>query len=353
MPFSVPPCLLAWGALCTPVQGDAAEGTAGRPLSQELSGPGDPTLVEGSLRLDIGPEGVPVWAAPEEELVFEVVIDLGLLGGAGVGSVTLGSTVERYVPGLAVPLEPDEPVLWAGTLGSAAEGRYLGYDLDHTLSTRFNPQAWPALIHRDVQAGSENRRREVMLGTRDGVTLSTYRFDGHCAGCERREHFVEPTLPWRDDFHCKKCKRAGHRLWREVRKREVPPGSMDMLTAVWVARAFVREGGRSCGFTMVDKYRLWDVTLLRGDTRAIETPAGTFESTEVLLRSEVPEGEEEREFAGLFGIRGELHIWVHAATGVPVVIRGRVPVGGLFDLGVRVQLEAARGTPAAFAPVDD
>jgi hypothetical protein len=314
---------------------------------QVLSGPGDPALVEGSLRLDFGPAGFPVWVAPAEKLIFEVVIDLGLLG-AGVGRVTLGSTVQRYVPGLAIPIEPDVPVLWAGTLMSAAEGRYLGYDLDHTLTTRFNPQAWPEVIHRDVQAGTENRRREVMIGMREGVALSSYRCDGHCRGCERREHFVEPTIPWRDDFHCKKCKRAGHRVWGELRVREVPSGSMDMLAAVWVARAFVREDGQSTGFTMVDKDRLWDVTLLRGDTRPIETPAGLFECTEVLLKSEVPRGEEEREFAGLFGIRGELQIWVHTRTGVPVLIRGRVPVGSLFDLGVRVQLERAQGTPAAF-----
>lgn len=320
--------------------------------AQALAGSGDPELVEGSLQLDLGFTGFPLWVAPAEILTFEVVIDLGLLGGAGVGSVTLSSGVQRYVSGLEVHTEAVSPVRWVGLLRSAAEGRYLGYDLDHELTTRFNPQTWPMLIHRDVQAGTENRRRELMIGTRGGESFSTYRYDGHCWTCERREHFVEPTLPWRSDFHCKKCKRAGHRVWRELRERAVPPGSVDMLAAVWIARAFVREGGPTTGFTMVDKDRLWNVTLARGETEVVRTPAGHFECTEVLLRSEVPEGEESREFAGLFGIRGELHIWVHCITGVPVLIRGRVPVGNLFDLGVRVQLERALGTPAAFEPVE-
>jgi len=315
------------------------------------AGAGDPTLLAGSLRIDRGADRLPIWIPPGEELVFQVVLDLGKLGSLDVGSVTLASGVERYVPGLAGQREDTAQELKVGWLRGSASGGYLGYELDHEITTRINPQAWPRTILRDTQRGSENRRRELLLGWRDGAAVSSYRRDVHCQGCRRREHFVESSLPWSDEHHCDKCRRAEHRVWREGSERAVPEAAIDMLGAVYLARTFMRSGESDARLDMVETDRLWDVTLRRGKRRSIKTRAGVFSSSEILLHSSVPAGEEhtEREFAGLFGIRGELHLWMQDPTGVPVLIEGELPVGDLFDLKVSVVLKEHSGTPQAFA----
>jgi hypothetical protein len=239
-----------------------------------------------------------------------------------------------------------------GLMRSYAKGGHLGYDLEHELVTRVLPQAWPHILHQDTQTGTENRRREIKIGETGGQLHSSYRWDGHCSGCDRREHFVSSALPWGSPHHCHKCKRAEHRVWREPEERPLPEGTVDMLSAVYLARGYLREGRHTATFPVLDKERLWSITLSHGEKREIETVLGTFACTEVKLKTSRPPSEpDDGEFSGLFGIKGDLHIWMDTASGVPVLIQGDLPVGDIMTLGIDVRLEAAAGTPPAFRPV--
>ena len=42
--------------------------------------------------------------------------------------------------------------------------------------------------------------------------------------------------------------------------REIPPGTLDMLSAVYLARTMVREGVENVSFPLVDKQKLWNVS---------------------------------------------------------------------------------------------
>lgn len=311
---------------------------------------GDPNLVEGSFRVDRG-EQPGLWIPPGEVLEFRVDVDLGVLGTASVGNVTMSSGVEPFVAGLPRPGEtlPTDGrfVAWARI---TARGGHLGYDLDHTINSRYLPQEWPSIIHTEVQKGSENRKREIKIGRQEGAWTSAYRGNSHCNDCTRLEHYVKASLPWNKDYHCTGCRRAEHRIWNPAREREVPAHSSDILGAVYLARNLVRQGETTIELPMVQKDHIWLVKLSRGVLEDIEVPAGTFRCREVRLEVSQPPGEAESgsKFSGLFGIKGALKIWLHESTGVPVLIEGDVPVGDIVDLHARIRLSSFRGTPRSF-----
>lgn len=308
-------------------------------------------LPEESLLIDRGEGHLPLRIPGAEELEFRVLVDLGI-GDVNVGTVTLSSGIEPYRSGLPMPGAKGGDEQKSGWLRSNARGGHLGYELDHELKSTFQPVPFPRIFHRDTQTGTENRRRELKIGERGGASIATFQDDGHCQGCDRLEHVVSSSLPWGKDHHCKKCKRAEHRVWTEIEQREVPTETLDMLGAIYLSRSLLVEGLEETSFPMLDKLELWTVTLRPGGTKAIETKAGRFECIEMLLETALPEGEPgDRDFSGIFGIRGEIHIWAEANTGVPVRIEGEVPVGDLFSLDVMVDLKRHEGTPQAFRTV--
>lgn len=308
----------------------------------EASAPKAPVII------DRGEGQVPLSVPDGEVLVFDAFVNLGI--EAKGGTVTLSSGSEPFLSGLPEPGQAaDRGGLRTAWIESRAEGSHLGYKLDHTVHTRILPTDWPRYYHKDLQRGSENRMRELKIGIRDGKRMAWARYNSHCSDCERREHFVESHLPWGDDSHCDGCKRAEHRLWRDPAEREVPEGTVDLLAAIYMARTLVLDDHESVTFPMLTRLNLWTVTLTKGAEKKKETEAGEFYCREILLESETPEGEDaEKEFKGLFGMHGTIHIWLESETGIPVVIEGSIPVGPL-NLGVSVRLREFSGTPLGFA----
>lgn len=310
-------------------------------------------------RIDRGEGHVPVLVPRDEELVFDVIIDLGILGEVDVGDVTLASGVERTPRGLPSARDGERKVehfdrAWVRAI---AKGGYAGYELTQTLSASHMPHAWPRIFYKDMQRGSENRERELRLGDFEGVLSAEYRSDRHCPGCKDHAHYVESVWAWGDASHCKKCKLAEHRTWRDTVRRPVPEGALDMLSAVYVARAMLDTGVSETTFPIVDKQKVWRVKVARGATRWQEVPAGRIECAQMMLTAGLEAGEPDPEgdpgkFQGLFGIQGTIRIWFDAKTGVPVLIQGElpIPVPLVGDLDISVRLKRFKGTPAGFAP---
>jgi hypothetical protein len=365
--FELSALLLILLGLAAPRSGPPGSGPEDPPRpaapagSQEKPVPLDEAQIARSfLVVDRGAGLDPIEIPRDEQLDFTVEIDLGILGEPSVGRVTLSSGVEPYRPGLP-PGGPGQPGDKAhfedprdvGWIRSLARGSYLGYELHHELEARHLPQAWPSVFYRDTQTGSENRRRELKLGVLDGKSSALFRSDGHCKGCSNPEHFVESAWLWGKPHHCEKCKRAEHRVWDEAESRAVPPGSVDLLTAVYLARSLVRAGRSETTFPVVDKLKLWNLTIRRGPFKVIEVPAGRFRCAQVLLETAVPPGEpvDKKGFQGLFGIEGSIKIWMEATTGVPVLIAGELPVPVIRTLDLNIKLSSYRGTVASFAPM--
>ncbi len=293
-----------------------------------------------------------VWVPKAETLEFDVLVDLPVFGKVTAGQVVLSARVEPYVPGLLASSKPDAPREWMGSVESVATGSHLGYTLHEVLKARLLPQAFPRMYYTDVQTGSENRRKELKLGTKEGKYVDNYRNDGHCKGCNNREHFIDSNWLWGKPSHCDGCKRGEHRVWRPDKTRDVPEGTLDMLSAVYLARTMVREGHMQETLSMVDELKLWNVQLTQGEKKRLEVPAGKFDCVEVRLKSSVPPGEPPPKdgFEGLFGLKGTIQVWLDARYGVPVQIQGEFPIKLLSsNLDVYVQLKGFRGSAKGFA----
>ncbi len=275
--------------------------------------------------IDRGSDELPLMVPRDEELVYQVEVAWGVLQAA-IGTVTMTSGVEPYRPSLLLDgnggsVEPGAETAW---VKAHAYGKHLLYTMDATLEARHQPQEWPRLVYRSTQEGSEQRRRELLFGLKDRKSVSSYRSDTS-RGAPR-----------------------GTRIWKEPEFRDVPPDALDMTSAVYLVRVFIVRGLAETKFTVLEKRRLWEITLSRGETRVQETTAGRFASVEVILQANPHPGEPEdaktERFEGLFGLRGSIHLWVELHTGIPVRIQGEVPAGPLM-LDVDIQLASHRGTP--------
>jgi hypothetical protein len=198
--------------------------------------------------------------------------------------------------------------------------------------------------------------RELRIGQLDGALCASYRSNRHCKGCQNREHFVDSIWAWGEPYHCDKCKRAEHRVWKDPVSRPVPAGTVDMLSAVYVARAMIELGLQETSFPLIDQLRLWRLHVVQGARKRCAVPAGEFECRQVKLETTLEAGEAEdgsKQFQGLFGLEGSIRIFFESRTGVPVLIQGElpIPVPLVGNLDLSVQLKAFRGTPAAFAPL--
>lgn len=307
----------------------------------------------GPFVMERGPDAPSIRFPRDEELVYRVSLSLGVLGSPTVGRVTMTSKVEPFFKGGVVRNEAlEEQPLEQAIVSARAAGNYAVYEVEQTIATRVMPQLYPRMLHTSVQTGTENRRRELSIGSIEGVTTSSYRSDGHCKGCDDRRHFVTPTWPWQDAKHCKGCRRAEHRMWREPRKKDVPEGALDMVSAVMLLRTVIEQGKPGVTITLLDTDKLWEVEISRGRRARRKSPAGEFDVVEVLMKSRPPAGETGRdeEFSGLFGLHGSISVWVHPESGVPVAITGVVPAGPV-ELDVEIELESYRGAPQTFRPV--
>jgi hypothetical protein len=315
-------------AVALVVEEGADEKETGRAVPAVSDGPVDPRPFGRG-------EGLPVlWLPRDEELVFHVRASLAFVE-LRAGTVTMSTRVEPYRPSiLAVEPgteDPEEDGAEVGVMRVHAEGAYQWYSMDASIESRVLPQDWPHVSYRYTHEGSEQRRREILIGTQKTKGVASYRKD------------TSDGAP------------KGTRIWREPKTRRVPEGTLDTLTAVYLARTMLRENQDELTFPLLDKLDLWEMRIRRGETKPIETAAGTFEAVEIVLDPRPWPGESVKEkkrkrFQGLFGLRGSIHMWVDVRTGVPVCIQGDLPIGFL-DLGLDVRLESYRGTPDAFRPL--
>ena len=284
------------------------------------------------FRLERG-EGQPVLVVPDDErLVYEAHLDIAILEAA-VGTVVQTTRVEPYRPAsILIGSAGRADGLETASIRLHAEGDYAFYEVDSTIETLILPEEWPHVRYSQTSEGTERRRREIYLGTREGKPTASYQRD------------TDRGAP------------AGTRIWREATYREIPAGTLDMLSAVFMARTLIHEGKDELSFPLIDKTRVWLLQLSRGEARRMKTGAGTFDVVEVVLTpgpypGETIEQEKLDQFEGVFGIHGSIHLWVEQRTGIAVRIQGDLPVGPI-TLGIDVILERFSGTPPEFAPVE-
>lgn len=281
------------------------------------------------FRFEPGAKVPPLLIPRAEELVYRAYLDFAL-GETHVGKVVQTCTVEE----LQQPLVATSAVAMGETacIKLEAEAEYLWMELSSTLEARILPQAWPRLKYNSKNTSSQTRRRELWIGLVDDKPRSRFQSD------------TKTGAP------------KGERIWKPWKEREVPEGSLDMISAVFMTRALMREEQDSLTFPLVDKDRVWQLTLKRGETRKMTVPAGTFEVVKVVLEpepypDEKIDPEKLEQFEGVFGIQGTIELWVEKKTGIAVKIQGSIPIKLGMTAEVEVELETYSGTPLEFVPL--
>ena len=269
-----------------------------------------------------------------ERLTYLVEVDIGPFRGLDVGKATFTSRVDG---------EGEDAV---GHLIATFKASHLGYKLDHKLHSE-HPRSGDVLLKSsDTQRGSENRRRELRIERGEGGLVASYRPDGHCKGCEDKAHFHQ-RLPWEKLRHCNDCDKGEHRVWREPRERSVPAHTLDFLSSIYLIRGFISAELEGVTTPLLDKDRLWELSMKSGEAREVEVPKGKYACRKVIIEAARPSTEtHEDKFSGLFGMKGSMNFWVHESTGVMVQIAGKLP----FGLGVKIRLMEAEGAPEALLP---
>lgn len=274
------------------------------------------------IEVDLGGTAAPLEIVPGEHLQYEVHLRVGAVNSQ-VGSAAIETGFEPYRPPLfGAGSDEGGDVTWIRT---SVRGGYQVYHVEQSIETRLQPSAWPRLLQRYEQAGTEQRRRELKLGVKGESNVGVLRSD------------TSNGAP------------AGGRIWRAPVEFEVPAGTMDSMCALFVVRRLCLEPElEEVAFLMVDKNRLWSVNVTRGEVRDIDTGLGTRTGVELILETSRAEPDAEQaepgEFEGPFGIKGNLHLWFDQQTGIPLLISGRVPAGPV-EIEVDILLEKAAGVP--------
>lgn len=305
---------------------------------------------EAAARMGLLREDPRSWLPVDEALGFKVEVSLGPVRGLDVGSVTLvcaQTPPDKETQGKSAATGDGKPRPIA-SIDGLAKGGYLGRDVHHTLGVRWFEGNQPRIETFERLKGSRVANKESRVGEFDGVWKVEFRRDRHCKGCDDRAHFVdEGFLPWSKPSHCDDCERPKHRVWKPYKYLDVPPDALDIVSALYFARGFLRSEARSTSIAIVNQDELWKVRLERAGSRLIETPAGTFDCVKVLLGPELAAGDgpgkdAAERFEALFGLHGDISLWVDRTHGFPVLIEGTAPFGP-FNVHVKASLTSHRG----------
>jgi len=304
---------------------------------------------QASAKPELLPQNPRSWLPLHETLQFKVEVSLGPVRGLDVGSVTL--TAEQTPlddgPKGNPALADDGGPRVIASIEGVAKGGYLGRDVHHTICVYWHAGNQPRIESVERLRGSRVSNRESRVGDFQGQWKLEYRKDRHCKDCDDPAHFTGGFLPWSDPSHCGGCDRADHRVWRDYKYLDVPPDALDILSALYFARGFLRGDDPSTSLALVNQDELWRVHLERGEAKTIETPAGKFACVSVRIGPELAAGdgpgkEASTRFEALFGLHGDISVWVDRERGIPVLIQGTAPIGP-FDVHVKASLTSHQG----------
>jgi hypothetical protein len=111
-----------------------------------------------------------------------------------------------------------------------------------------------------------------------------------------------------------------------------------MLAALYLARAFdLSPGAAPAAIDVIDGEKLWRLTATGKESEVIKVAAGSYTAIPVkFVSTPLNPSKDKGSFSGLFGMKGNIEIWVEKDTHRIVRIRGTVPLG--ISLNVDISL---------------
>lgn len=217
------------------------------------------------------------------------------------------------------------------------EGSGLGYVLKLASESYIDSKTLYPLLATNIQSGSEERKKKIVFFD-DRIEYVKVK---HCklgGKCQEATHFNKTNGA---KVHCKGCKDRKHYTWRIRAIHENDKPTYDLLSGLFVARNFDLEvGGKSKEAILVDDRDLWKMNVRAIGEETIETEIGKFETLSLKLTTSPLNDHAKRQetFRGLFGLKGDIELWVEKKSKIPIRIRGTYPI--IFDVPIEVTIKS-------------
>ncbi len=229
-------------------------------------------------------------------------------------------------------------------ISSVAEGSKFGYSLASRVRSSVDPESITPSLYHYLQTGSEDRQKKLMFSKSRVIYLR----EKHCMepNCQDSKHFVKRRrwaglIPKEKRWiHCpdRDCEIESHHHWKIRHRHEVTGPHYDMLSAIYFARTLDLRPGMKQTISVVDDHDIWQVEVQVYPGGIVETPAGTRNSIKIILEPKPAAGERDKEdFSGLFGMSGNIRIWLDAESKRPLKVQGKLPFA-FTNLQARVEL---------------
>ncbi len=271
---------------------------------------------------------------PEKQITFN-------LGEKIVYNVRLGSKISPF--GVK-----DNSVIFTtekGTLDNKdcyifkaiAEGGGMGYKLQLVAESFIDSTTFLTLLSTNTQSGSEDRKKRMVFFD-DRIEYQKMK---HCKlhdTCENAEHYIDGRD---EEYHCKRCKDRNHYVWRVRASHKNEKPTYDLLSAVLIARNFdLKIGGKGNDIRLVDGRDLWEMSIRVIGEEIINTKIGDFDTLSLKLTARPLNDHAKRgdSFEGLFGLRGDIGVWVDKKSKIPIRVRGSYPL--VFDIPIEIMIES-------------
>jgi len=212
-----------------------------------------------------------------------------------------------------------------------------GYKLKLSSESYVDSSLFLPLLMSNIQSGTESRKSKMVFFEKK----IEYREMKHCESglsCQQAEHcFYKNGIK----FHCENCMNEDHYVWNDKAEYDNNEPVYDLLSSFFIARNFeLKPGLEDKKMKVVDGCDLWELKINITGEEAIETEIGIF-NTVALQLSALPLNEHARQqkvFKGLFGLEGDIRLWVDKETNIPIRIRGVYPLR--FDFQVEIMINS-------------
>ncbi len=223
----------------------------------------------------------------------------------------------------------------------SAKGDGFGYKLNIDSKSYIDSETLLPVLSTNTQSGSERRKRKLVF-YKDKIEYVKMKHCKNRDGCKIDAHYVYNEEGAK--AHCRKCKDWAHYTWRvrSVHENEIP--TYDLLSAFFLARSSRLEvGAVSDTMRLVDGRDLWEMNVHAIGEETIETEIGVFDTFSLKLETYPlnAHAKKQKSFRGLFGLKGDIGLWVDKKSKVPIRIRGVYPL--LFDVQIEIIIKSIEG----------
>ncbi|MEW6535186.1 MAG: DUF3108 domain-containing protein [Candidatus Auribacterota bacterium] len=124
-----------------------------------------------------------------------------------------------------------------------------------------------------------------------------------------------------------------------IQRAETPiePQTRDILSTLYFARSVKPEVGYTVTMKLIEKRDIWKVKIVVVEKGTVKVKDRDVAALKIKLIPDIKQDTQNEVFQGLFGLKGEIILWVSEDRRIPLLIEGDYPLA-FFDLKIRVIL---------------